>query len=134
MATAPTASGTYGARNSRTRSAWQSSQSPVRIARTTTPRNTGLTVYSVPRTSAPRPSPTAMATGRFLPARPTGVSVLISVMVVECSDFEQLRFLVPERLVRVLDVLVRELLQLLLRPRHVVLTDLAVARELVELL
>src|SRR3954447_25509574 len=81
--------------------------------------------------SAPRPRPTAIATGRLRPARP-GLAVGVSVMSAGSSDLEQLCFLVLERLVGLLDVLVRDLLELLLGARDVVLADLTVASELVE--
>src|SRR5438874_2129437 len=84
-----------------------------------------------------------IATGRSRPARPgadggaasTGVAAVASALMrvlLGSSYLEELGFLVLEGVVGLLDEVVGELLQLLLRACHVVLADLAVAGVLVE--
>src|SRR5690606_33069832 len=92
-------------------------------ARATTPKKMSLTQNSETSTRATRLTPTVIAALRSRPARPTSFGP---------SDVKKLSLFELERLVDLVDVLLREPIEALLRAGVVVLADLGVLLGLVE--
>src|ERR1700691_2128551 len=124
----PTTTGISGRRIPRGRSARASSQSATATATPTTTRKRTLIVNSVTRATPPRARPTASAAGRLRPAPPASRWATVAVSLPRAGSpggpggnlyLEELGFLVPEQVVHLPHIGVREVFQLPFRPVHV---------------
>src|SRR5690625_616888 len=136
ISTAPTRPGTSGTTMPREARTVASSHTARGITSTTSPMNAGFHHSSDATTTTPRPTPTAIAAGRFRPLRPcdatspddsaASVPSVLTWTVTGPSDVEQLCFLALEQFVDGVHGGLGQRLELLLPTCGLILTDVAV--------
>src|SRR5665213_195136 len=133
-AAAPTASGIAGTATARPRNALLSSNTAAIMMTIVKATNSHFTMNNDAATAPPSRTPIVIAARRLRPAFGPGTAGGSSTSAGFTSDLEKFDFLVPQHLVDLGDVAMRQVVEFLLRAMDVVLASLATLLELVECL